>query len=78
MIVKEYMLFPGKIENWNIMVDFNSKKGFQIPHKFSSFADHFMSHFPNYVENIFVINPSNSFVSLWNSYADQIYDDPDQ
>jgi hypothetical protein len=60
------MFYPGKIENWNIIIDcgYQEIKDFptQVIHQMIL---HFQINYPLTLNKMFILNPSKSFIAFW-------------
>ena len=66
IVAQQYMFYPGKVENWHILIETNEVGISDLPRgplqKIIEVASH---HFPGCLERIWIINPSMMLKLGW-------------
>ncbi|CAD8188043.1 unnamed protein product [Paramecium pentaurelia] len=66
MVVKDYMLVPGKVESWYIIVEAKNTTAFSVPFThLNQIFDMLKLNFPCYLERMFILQPQTSIQITW-------------
>jgi hypothetical protein len=66
-MIKKYMFFPGKVENWIFIIDSCNKGLFEAPVSILiSIIQLMQVNFASCLENLLILNPSSLLKWSWN------------